>query len=209
MELVDRLIERYGYNEPVMTEEIIATWNEYSRSRVFQLLREYTNKGLISKFDMSVYYIPRMTTLGSLSTLNPEKVIAKKYVRANNEVFGYYAGLNLLNGLYLTTQVPSTYEIVSSKASAIVRRINVGKSRVKLRKARLPITKDNVNALMLLEAFCEMGRPLDEDELFGVQEFVRVKDIKEKDVFKYASCFPAIAIKSLIGTGVENVFASR
>lgn len=206
MDLLKQLIERYGYNEPIFTEEILSAWNDYSRTRVFQLLKEYAKKGELCKFGKGVYYIPTKTFLGTRSRLSARQVIEKKFIKPDGEVCGYYGGLSLLNGLHLTTQVPNTLEVVTMKEATRLRRINLGGSNVILRKARTGINSQNVAIIQLLDAFNEMGRPLSEEETEGVREFVRLRGIKERDVFKYAGDFPAKAIKSLLETGVENVF---
>ena len=47
---------------------------EYSRARVFQLLKKYEGEKQIIKFDTGVYYIPRITRFG-LSNISVEQVV--------------------------------------------------------------------------------------------------------------------------------------
>ena len=206
MDLIKQLKETYGYNEPIFTEEILSAWKEFSRTRVFQLLKSYEERGEIRKFDKGIYYISTQTFLGTPSRLSVRKVIEKKFIRVNGEVCGYYGGLSLLNALHLTTQMPNTLEVVTTKEATRLRRIELGGAKVILRKARTNIDSGNVSAIQLLDAFNEMGRPLEEEETEGVRKFVKTYDIKAKDIFKYAGCFPAKAIKNLLATGVENIF---
>lgn len=206
MEFAERLQTRFGKDVPIMTDEVLAAWREYSRPRVFQLLKEAVDKGLLAKYEQGVYYVPAETLCGK-STLSRRKVIEKKYIRAGNEVYGYYGGLTLLNGLGLTTQMPNRLEVISSRASAIVRQVEVGNAPIKLRRARVQVNKDNVYALELLEAFNEIDMPLSEGALRRVKEFVLSCKMKRADVFAYAGVFPGKAIKNLISSGVENVFA--
>jgi hypothetical protein len=135
------------------------------------------------------------------------KVIEKKYIRHGDEVFGYYGGLSLLNGLGLTTQMPNTLEIVTTKETSNLRYVKLRNSKVILRKARAEINNQNVAVLQLLDAFNEMGRPLDDEELDGIREFIGRSGINERDVMRYAGSFPLRAMKNLLSTGVENVFA--
>jgi hypothetical protein len=57
----------------------------------------------------------------------------------------------LLNGTALSTQVPNLLEVVTNNESTRVRDIYVGRRRVRARRSRTTITKDNVNALQFLE----------------------------------------------------------
>jgi hypothetical protein len=207
MELVNKLIERYGYNEPIFTEEIMSAWSEYSKTRVYQLLKKCVGDGLLCKFDTGVYYVPTKTILGKPSCLGLRQVVEKKYIRNGEEVYGYYAGLTLLNALGLTTQMPNTLEVVTSKETTRVREAKIRNSTVILRKARTGITKENVYVMILLEAFNATSRLLESDELKRIRDFVQTSGIRIKDIFAYAGVFPGKAIKNLLNNGVENVIA--
>ncbi|MDR0831445.1 MAG: hypothetical protein LBM99_00945 [Bacillales bacterium] len=207
MELVDRLIERYGYNEPIIIEEIFSAWNEYSKTRVYQLLNNYVSDGVLQRYDKGIYYVPTITKLGTPSHLGFRQVVEKKYIQSGEKIYGYYGGLSLLNGLGLTTQMPNTLEVVTSKESTRVREIKIRSSKLFLRRARVQVTKDNVCVLMLLEAFNVVNGVFDYDALVRVREFVKQNNISLNDVFSYAKVFPGKAIKNLLINGVENVFA--
>jgi hypothetical protein len=206
-ELAGRLLKKFGHDVPIFTSEIIGAWKEYSRSRVFQLLNELLKDGTIVKNRSGIYYFPTTRVTGKRSTLDHEKIVDKKYVYHGEMTFGYYSGISLLNGLHLTTQMPFHTELVTSKASTPVRKIWHGRASVTVRRSKVPISNKNVHALMLLEAFTEIRRPLDEEETEYMREFVELKKIKKEDVLRYAKHFPAHALNSLLGTGIKNVFA--
>ena len=206
-ELVERLLKRFGYDEPIFTQEILETWKEYSRPRVFQLLKELLKEGTITKEGTGVYFFSTELYARRRTVLGRQPIMDKKFIRYGGEVFGYYSGMSLLNGLHLTTQMPFQIELVSSKASAKIRKVRISNSEVTVRRSRVPVTKNNVHALMLLEAFMEMRRPLDEEETKWIREFVKLKNIKEEDVIRYSRYFPIHVLKSLYGTGIRNVFA--
>ncbi|MCL2630581.1 MAG: hypothetical protein FWD49_03540 [Firmicutes bacterium] len=207
-QLLTRLVDKFGYDKPIATDEILTAWGDYSRPWVFRLLKRFNEEQKIIKYESGIYYLPTQTIFGKPSALSRRLVLEKKYIGDGNEVFGYYSGLSLLNLWGLSNQVPAKPEVVSSKASAIVRKIPYGKQYAVLRKARTPITSNNVSALELLEAFCAMPRySLDERAINRIKELVVILKIQQKEVFKYASLFPAKAIKNLLYAGVENVFA--
>jgi hypothetical protein len=60
----------------------------------------------IKRFSTGVYYILRKTVLGE-SVLDPRKVITRKYIANNDDVYGYFGGTTFLNhcGLQLKFQI--------------------------------------------------------------------------------------------------------
>jgi len=206
-ELADRLLKRFGYNEPIFTEEIIDIWNEYSRSRVFQLLKEMQEEGIIEKDGRNVYYFPTLISTGEKMILGRQQLIDRKYIYHGEEIFGYYSGPKLLNGLHLITQMPFQIELVTSNTSAKVRKVKVKNFEITVRKSKVKINKNNVYALMLLEAFTDMRRPLEGQEIEDMREFVRLRNIKEKDVLRYSRHFPIYTLNNILETGLDNVFA--
>ncbi|GHV02708.1 hypothetical protein FACS1894211_14670 [Clostridia bacterium] len=205
-DLIERLKELYGCDEPIMAAEILSAWNEYSRPMVFRLLKRYTESGSLARFDTGIYYIPTDTFLGK-SKLDPQKVINKRFIESGGDVFGYYAGMGLFNGLGLTTQVPMTAEIVTEKETTRVRKVMVGKAKVLLRRAKTNINKSNAPALQFLEAMKFIYEPLDEYQVENLREFVRLNNVKEKDVLTYSNLFPKRAMENLRRIGAKNVFA--
>jgi hypothetical protein len=207
-QLVKRLIKKFGYNEPIFAAEIVDTWKEYSRPRVFQILKELVKEDVITKDGPGVYYIASfIESLGKKRSIGRQQILDKMFIQDRGKMYGYYAGITLLNGLYLTRQMAFDIEVVSSKASAVVRKVKVQNSYVTVRKSRVPINKKNVYTLMLLEAFTRMKRPLYGKELLGIREFVKLRNIAEEDLIRYARYFPAHTMESILETGMENVFA--
>ncbi|MDR3318819.1 MAG: DUF6088 family protein [Clostridiales bacterium] len=205
-DLVNRLIKRYGYNEPIMVSEVSKMWSEYSRPRVFQLLKELTRDETIKRFDMGIYYVPIDTVIGK-SSLDPSKVIEKRFIRSGNELYGYYTGLLLLNELGLTTQMPYTLEVVTTKETTRIRKVEVGKARVLLRRAKTPITKENVPVLQLLDMFKDTDELLEKYQIARISEFIKRGNIKIDDIYKYAPLYPKRTIENLFNSEVRYAFA--
>ncbi|MCL1984375.1 MAG: hypothetical protein FWG58_03120 [Methanomassiliicoccaceae archaeon] len=205
-ELIGRLLKRFGENAPIFISEIAEEWGEYSRSRVFQLLREMLKDGMIAKGDNGIYYLPTVTLTGQRSVLGHEDIIDKRFIYSGDDIFGYYSGLSLLNGLHLTTQMPFRIELVTSNASATVRKIEVDGFPITVRRSKVKISKKNVYALMLLEAFTEMRRPLKGREIVYMKEFAESRKIRKEDVVRYSRYFPLYTMKSILDTGLDNVF---
>lgn len=207
--MLERLKNKFGVNQPIFTSEILEEMSEYSRSRVFQLLKKAEEKKEIIRFDKGIYYIPTETRYGE-SLISVEQVIRKKYISDNDEIFGIYGGLQLQQSFMLTYQVPTVIEVVTNNETMCVRETKIKNRRIILRKSRLPITKENADAYTILELFSNMDMQkyandaLIQREIVG---FIKNREIKKKIVYTLSSVFPAKTIKNIIESGVINEFA--
>ena len=73
-------------------------------------------ENIFNSFSDGIYYIPRKTIFG-VSRLDTNTIISKKYLGNDKEIYGYVAGMTLLNAVGLTTQVSNRITIVSNKES--------------------------------------------------------------------------------------------
>lgn len=200
MSLYENLVQRFGYNEPIMTTEI--NYKSYSRPWIYKEMNKLCESGSVVHFDKGVYYIPTQTALGQ-SLLNPLRVIEKKYLSENGEAIGYFSGVSLLNKIGISTQVPSTLEIYTNKETSQVREVKVGRQRVVLRKARTKITSDNVAVLSFLEMMNAVSPSYFNDERRKtVREYIRQNGITRKDITKYVPFFPDKVMRNLIESEV-------
>lgn len=196
MALYEYLLDMYGYNEPIMMNEL--SYKEYSKPWLSKELAALCASGKLIRFEKGVYYAPKMTALGP-SRLDPQKVIEKKYIANNCEKKGYYSGVSFLNRTGLSTQVPNSVEIYTNAETAKVREVMVGPMRVILRRARTPITKDNVAVQSFLELMNTVSASFFDDERRRITEsFIRESGITKKDITKYAGAFPDKAMRTLV-----------
>ena len=180
--------------------------SEYSRPRVFQLLKK--EESLI-KFDKGVYYIPTETRYGK-SLISVEQVVRKKYVSDKDDVFGIYGGLQMQQSFMLTYQVPTAIEVVTNNETMWVRETKLKNRSIILRKSRLPITKENADVYTILELFSNMDMKKylnDTSVKREVVGFVKDRAIKVKDVYALAGAFPAKATRNIMESGIINEFA--
>jgi len=207
MNLLKKLIEKYGYNEPIFISEV--TLQGYSAQTLRQLFKRLTDAGKIARFDSGIYYIPTNTAMGK-SVLNPRQVIEKKYITDNNKVFGFYSGISLKNSVGLTKQMPNIIEIVTNNESSRVRNVSIGKQMVRLRKSRTSITNMNVGALQVLDLFNGIEyNQLDSNERKAVFDYIRSKNLTQRQVFENAKNFPMKALKKMIESGVVYEFTKK
>ena len=197
MELIEYLTKTFGYNEPILLEEI--SFNNFSKPWINKQLAKYVETGELIRFDKGVYYVPKKTILGP-SKLNPQKVIERKYINSKD---GYYSGASFLNQLGLSTQVPNVIEIYTNNESAKVREINVGSIKVILRKARTTINSSNVAVQSFLELMNSVSPSFfDEERKQITAKYIKDTGITRNDITKYAKAFPDKAMRTLIESQV-------
>lgn len=207
MDLLKKLIEKYGYNEPIFICEL--TIEGYSNQTLRQSFKRLADSGELARFDTGTYYIPTYTLMGK-SLLNPRRVIEKKYISDKNKVFGYYSGITLENNVGITTQMPNVIEIVTNKEKSRVRSVRVGMQIVRLRKGRTTINSKNVDALQVLDILngTEYKR-LDNGEKNAFLKFIRSKNLSQQQVFEIAKNYPVKAMKNMIESGVIYEFTQK
>ena len=84
---VEIVKNNFSTNEPIYTEEIIKLFPNYSRPQIFRLIQKAESKKEIVNFAKGIYYIPHKTFIGA-STITADDVIARRYLKWNNEIFG-------------------------------------------------------------------------------------------------------------------------
>lgn len=207
--MINRLKKKFGVNIPITLNEILDEMNEYSRSRVLQLLKKAQQDQTIIKYIKGIYYIPTKTSYGK-SLIRPEEVVIKKYLRNKDNIIGIYSGLQLQQNFLLTTQIPNTIEVITNNETMCKREIKIANRKVILRKSRLPINNENVAAYTLLELFNMMGIEKFKSD-YSVQRkisnFIKDNYIKKTDVIKIIEYFPAKTSKKIIESGISNELA--
>lgn len=207
--MVERLRNKFGVNQPIFTSEILEEMSEYSRPRVFQLLKKAEQEKTLIKFDRGIYYIPTETRYGK-SLISVEQVIRKKYISDKDNVFGIYGGLQMQQSFMLTYQIPTTIEVVTNNETMWIREMKLKNRNIILRKSRFPITKENVDVYTILELFSniDMRKYLDDvlvqREIIG---FIKDREIKCKDVYALAGAFPSKTTRNIMESGIINEFA--
>ena len=199
--MVERLRSKFGVNQPIFTSEILEEMSEYSRPRVFQLLKKAEQEQTLIKFDKGIYYIPTETRYGK-SLISVEQV--------KDDVFGIYGGLQMQQSFMLTYQVPTAIEVVTNNETMWVRETKLKNRSIILRKSRLPITRENADVYTILELFSnmDMRKYLDDTSVQReVVGFIRDRAIKGKDVYALAGAFPSKTTRNIMESGIINEFA--
>lgn len=200
MEFYQYLLGSYGKNEPILFGEI--KYRDYSEAWLYKAINRLCDEGKIVRFEKGVYYIPTVTALG-ISSLNPRKVIEKKYIGTRGEKIGYYSGITFLNQLGISTQMPNTIEIFTNRETSTVREIRVGNQRVLLRRARTEITAQNADVQSFLEMMNSVSASyFDDSRRLKIAKFISDKGITRKAIADYAPAFPDKAIRTMVESEV-------
>ena len=205
---MEKIRMAYDPNTPIFTKEILKLFPEYSRAQIFRLITNSIEKGELIKFSNGVYFMPTETIIGP-STILADDVIEKRYIQSDNEVYGVYGGITLLNMFSLTTQVPNVIEIISNNESTRRREIVLDRRKFILRKSRVKISKENSGAYTILQLFSELdyNEKIDDNAKQIIKEYIVKKNISQKEIFTYAIDFPARSITNLVRSGILNEIA--
>lgn len=196
-------------DEPILVEDIIKIFPNRSRQWVDKFLKTLVESKLLKRYATGVYYMPRETMFGD-SQLDSDKVITKKYLESNGEVYGFVSGTALLNSLGLTTQVPNMITVVTNNESSRGRKVKIGKQEVYLIKSPTEITKENRSVLQLLEAVKLVDlNDLDETEFNNFEKYIKKNKITLKDVSKYCVFYPDAVSKKILGGKLIEIFAQQ
>lgn len=109
------------------------------------------------------------------------------------------------NQMGLTMQVPMMYEVVSNKATNDCRETSLAKSRVIVRKPKVPVTEKNYKALQFLDMLKDVdvysevtGKPL-QDRLYRYMDDANLSISEMEPYFAY---YPDKLYKNLVETRV-------
>lgn len=201
--LYEYLLDNYKENEPIFLADLQV--DGMTRTNVRQQIKKLTDTGKVKRFDNGIYFLPKKTIFKSGSQLAPEKVLECKYLRDKDERCGYVSGLMFFNQMGLTTQVPMMYEVVSNKATNDYRETSLAKSRVIVRKPKVPVTEKNYKDLQFLDILKDVdvysevtGKPLQE-RLYRHMDDAHLSISEMEPYFAY---YPDKLYKNLVETRV-------
>lgn len=193
MTLYEKLLNEYGYGNPFSFEEI--KFNNYSLPWIKKELNKLVSENRIIRYERGIYYIPEKTIFGN-SSLNPQKIIEKKYL---SNASGYYSGLSFANKIGITTQMPNVIEIYTNNGKSRVREITVNNLKVIIRKARVNITSDNVYVLSFLELMNSFSLDYYNNERKDlIIDYIKEKRINRQQITKYSPYYPDRVMRNLV-----------
>lgn len=200
------LISNYKSNEPIFVSDLQISILDANLQQMFNLL---CDSGKIKRFDTGIYYLPKESRLTGGVPLGADTVARYKYVSRNGRIDGYYSGYTFANQLGVITQVPYTLEIVSNNASAKVQEVNLQGRKVILRKAKIPVTKENYKILQFLDFLKDVELYMDKNNevyIDHIKRYIVDEQICKMDVDLYIRQYPDRTYRSIYEMGLYEFF---
>lgn len=118
--MVDIIKERFGANEPVLAEDILALLPGISRQAAYKKIEAAVASGELARYGRGVYYVPEQTRFGA-SALPAMSVVKRKWLQDESGAIGYVTGAALANEAGFTEQVPAVLEVATNRETTRVR----------------------------------------------------------------------------------------
>lgn len=199
--LYDYLKEVYGENEPIFIADI--KYENMSEGNIRQQIKKLTDSGLLKRYDTGIYFIPKASIFKSGAQLSMNAVIEKKYLQDKNQRCGYISGVAFANQLGITTQVSMVCEIVTNKATNDYRETTLAKSRIIIRKPRVPVDEKNYRMLQFLDLIKDidyLAEITGNDLTNRLCAYLKAYSIRFADLEKYLEYYPDKIYKNLYET---------
>lgn len=208
----DYLLNEYGYDEPIFSEDLNKELNINSNT-LRQQLKRLTDNNKIQRcsFKDGIYFIPDPDSFLKKSALSVNKIIKNRYLFKKNERIGYVTGLDFANSLKFTTQVPGMIEIITERETAKKRYVEYNKRRVALSKAKTDITENNYKILQILEFISNFNKVSDmpfNRAIPKILDYIMNVKIDKNEMDTYLSMYPR-AFKAFVGSGLYSEITRR
>ena len=193
--LYNYIKEHYKEAEPIFLADLLRT--NIIELESIQQLKELCEKGSLQQYDEEVYFIPKKSKFNLAVGPNADMVARYRFVSKGDNVDGFYAGNTFANQIGISTQVPYVIEIVSNNVSDDGE-VLIGNRRFVVRKTVVPITKENVYVLQMLELLVKLDTYLDcsyEEAREKFAEYISVCGIAKSDVELFIKEYPKSTLK--------------
>lgn len=195
----ETILRIFQPEEPILIEDISNMFPERSRYWVDNTLKAMIASGQMKRFSTGVYYIPERGSLLN-DCISAERVIEKKYIKDDDDVYGYFSGPSLLYAMNIIDRKPDRITIVSNKEKSRGRMVMVGNQRLYISKAPTKVDRYNYLTLKLLEAIKLTVNSDNESAKQRIYEYSRVNRIKISEVSKYCKHFPDSVSKTILSS---------
>lgn len=182
--------DHYKEAEPIFFSDLLR--ENITEQDLKLQIKELCENGLLQQYDSEVYFIPKNTTLNSTIGPNADMVARYRFISKGDNVDGFYAGNTFANQIGISTQVPYVIEIVSNNVSTDGE-VLIGNRRFCVKKPVVPITRENVYVLQMLELLKNLDAYLDctyEEAREKFAEYISVCEITKSEVEMYIKEYP-------------------
>lgn len=205
--LYEFIKDHYEEVEPIFFSDLLH--DDITESTLNQQLKELCEKGLLQQYDEEVYFIPKKSKLNLTVGPNADMVARYRFISKGNNVDGFYSGNTFANQIGIFTQVPQVIEIVSNNVSDDGE-VLIGNRRFDIRKPVVPITKENVRVLQMLELLVKLDAYLDcshEEAREKFREYISVYGITRNDVDLYITKYPLSTFEGFCKLELDKILA--
>ena len=195
-DLYSVLISKYKPGEPILLKDL--KYEKTSNDVIRQQLKKLTDKGNINRFDDGVYYFGDDILI--------DHVIESKYIKKNDEIYGYYSGRNLAIDLGIIDEEPKR-EIITNNFKAIVRELKLGDETITVRHSDLKIDSKNCYVLRLLDMFKRVSfdEYVNNETKYKLKKYIETYYIKKSDIDQYIKYFPKKTYKNIYILGINEI----
>lgn len=211
MMLYRYLLENYGYDEPIFTDQVKEDLT-MNPNTVRQQFKRLADKGQIEKVQNGLYFIPEKQPLFGAPVLNVERIIQRKFLKNKNNVTGYITGTNFANQLGLTSQTAATSTVVTNNTSSIQREVTFYNNKVIVKKPRVRITNENYQLLQVLDLLNEYDRYSEKPLAEGASSMKRYLEgvrLEEEELKSYMDAYPVKTKLKVYESGLFDAITRR
>src|SRR5690606_3958169 len=211
MEFYQYLLDKYGYDEPILTEQLKEEL-KLNPNTLRQYIKRLSDKGSLTKVQNGIYFIPKKKPIFGSAVLDTDQIIRKKFLVNHSDIIGYKSGTNFANALGLTSQTAAVETLVTNKASAAKREVNVYKRRFIIRKPRVSVNKSNYKLLQVLDLLNNYEQ-YSEKPLEAAREkilmYLEGISMNESQVKEYLNAYPIKTKLKVYELGLFDAVARR
>ncbi|WP_211655509.1 DUF6088 family protein [Planococcus alpniumensis] len=211
MELYQYLLDEYGYDEPILTEQLKEDL-QLNPSTLRQYIKRLSDKGLLAKVQNGIYFIPKKKPMFGSAMLDTDQIVRKKFLENRDRIIGYKSGTNFANALGLTSQTAAVATIVTNNASAAKREVNIYKKRFIIRKPRVNVNRSNYKLLQVLDLLNNYEQ-YSEKPLEAAKEkvltYLADVSMNEREVKGYLNAYPIKTKLRVYELGLFDAIARR
>ncbi len=195
-DLYSNLIKKYQPGEVILLKDL--KFSDASNDVVRQQIKKLTDKGILNRFDEGIYYFGDDILI--------DNVIESKYIKKNEEIYGYYSGRNLAIDLGILNEEPKR-EIITNNFKAIVRELKLGNEIITVRHSDLKINSKNCYVLRLLDMLkrVNFNEYLDDNIKSKLKKYIVDHYIKKSDIDEYIKFFPKKTYKNIYLLGINEI----
>jgi hypothetical protein len=205
------LVETYGYDEPIFTDQVKEEL-DMNPNTLRQQFKRLADTGQIEKVQNGLYFIPKKKPLFGSPVLNVERIIERKFLKQQKNVEGYITGTNFANWLGLTSQTAATATVVTNQTSSVQREVTFYNNKVIIKKPRVRITNENYKLLQVLDLLNEYERYSEKalsEGISTIKDYLNGVYLKEEELKTYLNAYPVKTKLKVYESGLFDAITRR